>query len=146
MTGPVVRLTRFLYGEDCTLGHLVVGASSAAPQLIYTLEDPWRDNAPGESCIPDGLYQCVPSRFNAGGYPAIEITGVPNRSLIKFHKGNRAEDVRGCIVVGATIGVLEGDLAVRQSAAAWVRFIAELGGAPFQLDIAPLWPLAGAKR
>lgn len=142
---PVLRLTRFSYGAAQTLGYMVMGAQSPDPQLIYTLEDPWWDNRVGESCIPDGRYLCVPRFFHRGGYDAIEITGVPGRSTILFHKGNTANNVTGCIVLGSSIGVLSGLVAVLASSAAWARFMAEYNR-PFTLDIAPLWPLAGAKQ
>lgn len=140
-----VRLNRYFYGPNCTLGHMVVGASSVAPALIYTLELPWRGNEPRRSCIPDGFYECTPRRYNAGGYPAIEITGVPGRSHILFHRGNTASDVEGCVVVGTQVGILEGQLAVLGSAAAWARFFGELGSSVFELEVAPVFPLEGAR-
>jgi hypothetical protein len=141
---PTVTLRRFFYGPTCTLGWIALDTA-----LIYTLEDAWQGNRVRLSCIPDGTYRCRPRRFNAGdggkGYPAIEITGVPGRSLILFHRGNTAVDVTGCIVVGSELGTIAADLAVLKSAEAWSLFHGRYGHGDFDLVIEPLHPLDGAK-
>jgi len=139
---PTVKLPRYSYGPDCTQGFIALDAA-----LIYTMEDAWQQNTPEISCIPDGTYRCRPRRFNHGnkgkGYPAIEITGVPGRSLILFHRGNVDDDVRGCIVVGTELGVLNGQLAVLKSAEAWALFFGRYGGVEFDLVVEPVPPLNG---
>lgn len=140
MSIPQLTLRRIFYGPTCTLGYLTLDSG-----LIYTLEDAWAGNAVGKSCIPDGTYLCRPRFFNAGGYPAIEISGVPGRTTILFHRGNVATDVRGCVVVGAQLGVLAGELAVLNSAAAWSPFHHRFGYGEFELSIEPVPPLSGAR-
>lgn len=135
-----LTLRRFFYGPACTLGFIEL-----ADRLIYTLEDAWDGNRVGKSCIPDGTFRCRPRHFNGGGYPAIEITDVPGRTTILFHRGNTAEDVRGCIVVGSQLGTLAGQLAVLHSAAAWTPFFNRYGYDEFDLVIEPVPPLSGAR-
>jgi len=146
----ILALERYFYGvpgepDSATLGFLRWGS-----KFVYSLEDRWNDNAVGDSCIPDGLYRCRPRRFNRGGYEAIEVTGVPSRSLILFHKGNVARHVQGCIVVGMRPGVLDDpsgadDIAVLGSEQAFALLMADWGGIEFDLDVKPIPPLAGAR-
>lgn len=140
MSIPLLTLRRFFYGPDCTLGYLTLDSG-----LIYTLEDAWAGNAVAKSCIPDGAYRCRPRFFNRGGYPAIEVADVPGRTTILFHRGNVAEDVQGCIVVGTQLGSLAGNLAVLNSAAAWSTFHHRFGYGEFDLVVEPVPPLRGAR-
>lgn len=133
-------LERFFYGRAVTLGLLVVGR-----ELLYTAEDPWVGNAPMISCIPDDLYDVEPRRFNRGGYDAWEILNVPGRSQIKIHRGNTADDVSGCIVVGRELACFGGSVGVANSAAAWKILYGALGGRAFRLSITPTVPLAGTR-
>jgi hypothetical protein len=52
MTSRAV-LTRFAYLPDGTFGELVFPDGTS----MFTVERPWKDNTPKESCIPDGIYQ-----------------------------------------------------------------------------------------
>lgn len=137
-----LTLTRFFYGPDTTLGLLELKNG----RILYALEDPWLNNQPNLSCIPDGLYRCVPRRYYRGGYDAWEITGVPGRDLILFHKGNKADDVTGCIVVGTRIVALSaGVLGVYPSAPAFEEMHRQLGELPeWWVRILPFGQMAGA--
>jgi len=137
----VLKLERFFYGDSCTMGTICWGGN-----LIYTMEDAWKNNAIGQSCIPDGTYRCEPRIFHRGGYPAIEITGVPNRTHILIHRANTAADVQGCIAIGRDIRVLSGLLAVGDSSGAWGLFHPEWGHEPFDLVIFPMAPLVGTRK
>lgn len=78
--------------------------------LCYTLEEPWRNNAPAdykgetESCIPEGTYRCV----RHGWEPDTKLhfkrvwrlEFVPGRKGILIHAGNTTADTEGCILVG----------------------------------------------
>jgi hypothetical protein len=82
----------------------------------FTLEQPWRDNLEGHSCVPAGIYQLIPyisvrhgSTFclhnpalNIYGPP--EVTGVPipvgGRSYCELHSANWPEQLEGCIAFG----------------------------------------------
>src|SRR5580698_6443589 len=84
--------------------------------LCVTLELPWNNNVPGESCIPAGTYHCVP--HNSLDHPNTwEVTGVPGRSEILIHNGNYLKDTEGCILValqfaGNAPAILTSDLAL----------------------------------
>ena len=138
VTTSRLRIDRISYGPNATIGLM-----RWESHLIYTLEDAWRDNAVGDSCIPDGVYPCRPRIFHHGGYPAVEVCDVPGRTTILFHRGNDADDVRGCIVQGIELDVLEGRIAVLHSAAAWAIFFPAWGGRDFELDIGPIDPALG---
>ena len=58
------------------------------------------DNEKGRSCIPAGDYLCKRDYYHRGKYETFEITGVPNRSEIKFHTGNDVRHTAGCILIG----------------------------------------------
>jgi hypothetical protein len=67
--------------------------------FVLTLERPWVDNKQNVSCIPAGIYTCKKVRSPKFG-DTYEITGVPDRTHVLFHKGNTIEDTQGCILVG----------------------------------------------
>ena len=80
----------------------------------YTLELPVVDGLPG-SAIPPGLYSITiaPSpKFMKSTDPWVDlmadeiphIMGIPGRSNILIHWGNRDIDTDGCILVGQTYG------------------------------------------
>lgn len=97
MNRPDLIVDRFAYCPWGTYGQIALPGDG----VVFTAEEAWRDNADGVSCIPDGVYIVRPDRYNAGGYDALEVQGVPGRDEILFHKGNHAGHVDGCIVVGA---------------------------------------------
>lgn len=127
-----VTLTRFAYLPRVTLGRL---EWSGLSHPIYTVECPWRDNAAGESCIPEGVYRCRPRQYHKGGYPAIEVTGVPDRSLILFHIANVASDIRGCIGPGLGLATVNGQWGVAPSQPAFKALMAAWGGREFDLEV-----------
>lgn len=98
-----MKLERFAYTDMGTFGRISVDG-----QTLYTVERPWLDNKPNVSCIPTGTYQCKPRWYNGGGYPAVEVCDVPNRTHILFHVGNTMNDSAGCILVTSRLGCLGG--------------------------------------
>ena len=102
-----IVLDRLYYGDDCTLGVLSIDNEL----LCFTLENPWKDNQPYISCIPEGDYQCRP--HNGSKYKETwEVQDVDGRSAILIHIGNTEEDTKGCILPGITKGSLNGERAV----------------------------------
>ena len=73
---------------------------------LATIERNWNNNEPNISCIPEGVYTIGLCTFHEGGYDTLEIENVDGRTVIKFHKGNFPDDVKGCVAVGTTTGVL----------------------------------------
>ncbi len=66
--------------------------------FALTLERPWVDNQANVSCIPVGHYTCQRMRSPKFG-DTFEVTQVPNRSHVLFHKGNTVDETHGCILV-----------------------------------------------
>ena len=66
---------------------------------LYTVERPWLDNKPFESCIPTGTYD-LEWITRPSGKPAIQVMDVPGRTHILLHPGNDVQDVVGCIAPG----------------------------------------------
>ena len=112
-------LTRFCYAPNGTYGEITLEDG----QTLYTVENPWRDNKPGVSCIPEGRYLCGPRKYNRGGYRAVEIKEVPNRKYILFHIANVPTDVRGCIGIGSFLGFYKDQWAVTSSRKAFKLFM-----------------------
>lgn len=69
--------------------------------FCYTLE-PARTTPvhPGHPCIPAGTYKVIFTVSPHLGYLTPELVNVPGRSDIRWHIGNKPEDVLGCVVVG----------------------------------------------
>lgn len=87
------------------------GTLLAQGALFYTIEQPWRENLKGHSCVPVGLYELVPFQSPKHGAtwqlhnPTLNIYGrgeVPDggRSLCEIHSANWAEQLEGCIALG----------------------------------------------
>lgn len=98
-----LTLTRLRDTGKETMGVLRIGDGGDHP-MIYTLEDTWKDNANGVSCIPPGTYTCVPHGWEE--HPTVTKTRVwrlintGRRLGILIHSGNTNADTEGCILVG----------------------------------------------
>lgn len=132
-----LRLVRFAKTSDGVIGRI---------GRFYTLEEEDQGNRPRVSCIPAGTYTCRRARYHKGGYDTFEVTNVPARQHILFHKGNTEEDTEGCILIGSRLGVLPvrdedtGEraykLAVLDSARAFERWMDSLSGVDsFTLEV-----------
>jgi hypothetical protein len=124
-------LDRFCYADFGTFGKIITPAG----RRLATVERPWLNNVVGISCIPEGAYTCVPSRYHRGGYDAIEIKDVAGRTLIKIHIANLPEEVEGCIGVGVRHGAIGGRWAAISSKKAFKSLMNELGADNFKLII-----------
>ena len=81
------------YGDRGTNGYLV----HARRLVCCTIELPWRNNRRSESCIPEGSYR-LRQRYSPKFGHHLEVTNVPDRSLILLHPANIAlKELRGCI-------------------------------------------------
>ncbi len=118
-----VLLERFAYSPFGVFGKIMI------PEFeCYTVERPWLNNKPRESCIPEGVYDIELGFYNRGGYPAYEILNVPGRSLIKIHVGNTIDDVVGCVAPGKSLGFMERKWAVSSSKKAFGEFMSAMAG------------------
>lgn len=140
-----VTLRRTAMGDEGTFGVLVVDGRE-----FVTGELPWRGNKRGKSCVPAGVYTVSwePSGKYGNKY---ELQGVKGRSDILIHSANLVGDedlglksqVDGCISLGAEIGTLEGQKAVRGSRDAVKAFEDIMGLEPFELEIVDEYLEAG---
>lgn len=101
---PLVPLKRNWDNGVQTLGDLTYDTFSCK-----TLERPFKDNKPNISCIPKGTYLCKWTWSLRLMRYTYEVMNVPNRTGIRFHKGNYFFDVDGCILLGTGYGDLNHD-------------------------------------
>jgi hypothetical protein len=127
-------LKRIARNQDGTFGVLI---DEIIP-FCLTVERPWLNNQTGISCIPADTYIC--RRINSPTHGnTFEVTNVPGRSAILFHKGNIDDDSHGCVVVGEQYGYLNGKVAVLASGPAFDEFQRRLEGIDeFELTISNL--------
>lgn len=107
---------------------------TAPPLYLYTLENPWKDNARGVSCIPPEVYQCEIVQSPKFGR-VYGVKDVKDRSHILFHAGNYPRDTRGCILLGQNGDFLSPTMFIGNSQKALKEFMDKLAGEPFELEI-----------
>jgi len=115
-------LKRIVNRVDGTFGVILLNTLPIA----VCLERPWLDNRRGESCIPTGSYtakRILSPKFG----DTFEITNVPDRQHILFHKGNILEDSHGCIILGEYYNIWStGKCSVASSGDAFTEFMKRL--------------------
>lgn len=95
MNPMILNLQRVAQSQFGTFG---VISLNEVP-LCVTAEEPWADNKPNVSCIPEGVYNCI--AHNGPKKKGVwEITNVPGRTGILIHEGNDMDDTTGCVLVG----------------------------------------------
>ena len=107
--------------------------------FALTLEREWLDNKRNISCIPSGEYTC--RRINSPKFGnTFEVSSVPGRTHILFHKGNLDQDSHGCILVGEEYGQLGSDSGIKSSKAGYNEFMAIMSDVDkFRLIIVDDW-------
>ncbi len=123
-----LRLARIATGDLGTSGVLVDGQVP----VCLILEEPWRSNQTNVSCIPAGDYlakRIISPKFGE----TFEITRVPQRSEILFHRGNWAgtgelDSTKGCLLNGLEFGQVKGQFAVKGSKKAFEKFMKHMDG------------------
>lgn len=118
MTERYFTLHRVSYLEMETFGVFMDGMLPFA----VTLERPWLNNQKSISCIPAGFYTCRRVASPKFGN-TFEVTNVPGRSGILFHKGNLSDDTHGCIILGEYFDPLGERNAVLSSGKAFSEFL-----------------------
>lgn len=83
----------------------------------HTAELPWADNHPGQSCLPDGVYELVPYESpkhgptfvlhnpSLGVYATAEDVpeGAVGRTYCELHPANWPQQLEGCIATGEAV-------------------------------------------
>ena len=122
----VLTLYRFPSRPDGTFGALCDADANGIFPFCVTVERPWADNRPQESCIPLGEYLC--KRVNSPKFgETFEITNVPGRTHILIHKGNYYTDSIGCLIVASQWEPINGVNAIQGSGNAFAEFMGRIG-------------------
>ncbi|HEG4440073.1 DUF5675 family protein [Vibrio gazogenes] len=111
--------------------------------MLKAIERPWKNNAPGISCIPEGTYDLIPHNSPKFGScyaleaPELGVTifGPSLRTHILIHPANRVSELEGCIALGSDFGVVSNEWAVVSSRNAIDYFMAHLAGERAKLVI-----------
>ena len=103
-----IKLTRFLFGEDFTVGKL-----SCNDKAWYIIEDADRNlkqtdtlehlkatKIHGCTAIPYGRYQVIINRSQRFKINLPLLLNVPNWSGVRMHIGNYQTDTEGCLLPG----------------------------------------------
>lgn len=117
-----ITIKRISETEDGTFGVILDGRVPFA----LTLEDEWKDNQVGISCIPVGTYTCKRKMFNRGGYETFEITNVLGRTHILLHRGNDEDDTEGCPLIAEKFDKLNNKTAILSSKEGFAEFMERL--------------------
>jgi len=93
----IAEIVRMEQSEEGTYGVLKINGRV----ICLTLERPWENNKPNVSCIPEGIYLCKRVKSPKFG-DTFEVTDVPGRTHILFHKGNKVQESLGCVILGSS--------------------------------------------
>jgi Family of unknown function (DUF5675) len=108
--------------------------------LYFTVEDLWKDNAVGVSCIPAGVYECKivkSGTSHAAGLDFAYGLHVDGRTIVRFaHVANVPGDVQGCIGIGLHLNTVYEKVAY--SVGAVQKFYSETNGEEIELEIVQL--------
>ena len=101
-----VKLVRQIETPSYITGVIFAGGLDGVDvgsNTFYTLERPWLDNKPYESCIPTGEYDCHMDESPKFGL-RYHVLGTEPRTHILIHPGNYVNDTAGCILLGMNEG------------------------------------------
>lgn len=107
-----IILTRHTLTDTETVGKLQAGSL-----IFFTMEQPWRNNEKGHSCVPRGTYELHPHVINEGPLaglhtwalhnPEVDVYAEPGPSVppdartdCLIHPANWAFQLKGCIAPG----------------------------------------------
>lgn len=128
----MITIKRVSYLPEGTLGVIL---QDNVP-FALTAELPWLNNLPSKSCIPTGKYVCKRVQSPKFG-DTFEITNVPKRKNILFHKGNvPKKDSKGCILIGEQFEMMGLNVAVIASGKGYGEFMERMKDVDgFELEI-----------
>lgn len=137
-----VVLTRTETSNSGTFGHIVTDSGLS----LRSGELPWRNNEPGYSSIPADTYDVVWAQSPTKGW-CYHVIKVPGRLDVEIHPGNHCgdlilgfrSDVKGCILLGTSVGPMNGQRAILCSLQGFIEFYRDLNQVPFQLVIKELY-------
>lgn len=126
----IFTLKRISETSDGNFGVLI---DEEGTPFCVSLERPWRNNIPNESCIPTGEWLC--KRHISPKYgETFEIVDLPGRTDVLFHWGNFWQNTLGCILLGEKydkiVNKLNGSIqnGIGESGVAFREFMEKLSG------------------
>ena len=93
-------VTRFQATDKSVIGTMSVNGTN----ICYTLEEAWRDNQKGHSCVGLGTYTAF-LRYTSSKSKrewCFQLHDANGRTAIQIHIGNKPEHTEGCVLVGTT--------------------------------------------
>ena len=119
VSSPAVELIRheenYFFG---TFGVLLINKQL----FCLTLEPRDEENANDISSIPAQQYMC--KKYSSPRYPnTFQVMHVPNRTNVLFHAGNVSNNTMGCILLGRSVGTVNGKRGVLDSNATMKEFM-----------------------
>lgn len=99
-TPMVLKVRRTDKLEKATLGVAELWAGPVCVMRCHTVELPWKDNAKGVSCIPEGTYTMRFTMSNRFKVMLWLVMDVPGRAGVRIHAANHAHQLEGCIALG----------------------------------------------
>jgi hypothetical protein len=134
----LLKTHSFIHG---TFGELT--NATTGEHVCFTVECPWLNNTPNQSCVMPGIYELqahVSPRFGPCliiSAPSLGVTkqGPSLRTHCLFHAANYASQLEGCIAPGRAFGVVAGNWAVLNSQSALAQLMTLVGNSTAQLTI-----------
>ena len=104
------RLTRLASIGDSTIGIL---EDTDGGFSCCTIEREWKNNEPFLSRVPAGVYSVFKHRSPKNGDVFMfDNEDTAPRTYIQIHVANKASELAGCVGVGSSFGILDGNVAV----------------------------------
>jgi len=105
----LIKVERYIHKPDCEISKVYVRGQF----FCYAIEDAAREvKIKKQTCIPVGTYELgvrhSPNFSPKLGHDMIWVKNVPNYEFILIHHGNTVIDTDGCLILGKTIGTLQG--------------------------------------
>lgn len=120
MNEPRLQLSTVAVRDDGAFSALLWDGRPFAVSVERTFDD-------GEPVIRDGVFDCVRSFFQHGGYETFEII-VPGHTRVLFHKGNTEDDSLACVCVAESFSTVDGKTAVIDSKHGFEEFMTLTAG------------------
>lgn len=123
-------LVRYEFRADGIISKLL---DQDGNHILTTLEHAYlKDAVFYDPKLPDGTYNCLRGLHklhpDSEPFETFEVMGVPEHDGILFHSGNISADSDGCILLGLSLGNINGQKAVLNSKVAFTKFMAFLQG------------------
>jgi hypothetical protein len=128
--------TAYLYRNTSTkAGTFGIFAVPEVSWCCFSLEPPWENNTPFDSCIPAGEYVCYftkSPRFDRRLYQVFEVTGITG---IRIHPFNFVSETDGCIGLGEKICYINGKKCLVDPRSTIRKLHEIMAGERFKLEI-----------